>query len=190
MANRVVMGLLFFPRGGSAHVARQLATSLPAAGWEVTIVTGSVSLPGRPGDARDFYRGLDVRPVDFTAALQAPDPLLADPPFHPSYEDRPDAPDPVMAALDDERYEHQVAAWSRALEGAGAAEADVLHLHHLTPINGAARARRAGRAGGRAPARDGAADARGDRRARATTSGPSPRSGPRGCANGRTRARG
>ena len=138
MANRVVMGLLFFPRGGSAHVARQLATSLPAAGWEVTIVTGSVSLPGRPGDARGFYRGLDVRPVDFTAALQAPDPLLADPPFHPSYEDRPDAPDPVMAALDDERYEHQVGAWSRALEGAGAAEADVLHLHHLTPINGAA----------------------------------------------------
>ena len=80
----------------------------------MTIVSGSVSLPGRPGDARDFYRGFDVRPVDFTAALQAPDPLLADPPFHPSYEDRPDAPDPVMAALDDERYEHQVAAWSRS----------------------------------------------------------------------------
>jgi hypothetical protein len=137
-ARRVVMGLLFFPRGGSAHVARQLATSLPAAGWEATIVTGSVALPGRPGDAREFYAGLDVRPVDFTAALDAPDPLLADPPFHPSYEDRRDAPDRVMAVLDDEHYEHQVAAWSAALDAAGAGAADVLHLHHLTPLNAAA----------------------------------------------------
>ena len=135
---RVVMGLLFFPRGGSSHVARQLATSLPATGWDVTIVSGSLSLPGRPGDAREFYRGLDVRPVDFTAALDAADPLLADPPFHPSYEDRADAPDRIMAALDDARYEHQVGAWAAALEAAGAAEADVLHLHHLTPLNAAA----------------------------------------------------
>ena len=53
-----------------------------------TIVSGSLTLPGRPGDARAFYRGLDVRPVDMTRALDAPDPLLADPPLHPSYEDR------------------------------------------------------------------------------------------------------
>ena len=31
---RVVMGLMFFPRGGSAQVARYLARSLPEAGWE------------------------------------------------------------------------------------------------------------------------------------------------------------
>jgi glycosyltransferase involved in cell wall biosynthesis len=137
--SRVVMGLLFFPRGGSSHVARQLASALPHTGWEVTIVSGSVSLPGRPGDARDFYRGLDVRPVDFTAALQAPDPLAGDPPFHPSYEDRPGAPDRVMAALDDAQFEHQVQAWAAALQAAGAADADVLHLHHLTPLNAAAQ---------------------------------------------------
>ena len=29
-------------------------------------------------------------------------------------------------------------AWARALERAGAADADVLHLHHLTPLNEAA----------------------------------------------------
>jgi glycosyltransferase involved in cell wall biosynthesis len=58
--------------------------------------------------------------------------------MHPSYEDRPDAPDRVFAALDDAQYEEHVAAWSRALEEAGAAEADVLHLHHLTPIHEAA----------------------------------------------------
>src|SRR4051795_11532948 len=132
------MGLLFYPRGGSSHVAQNLAAALPMAGWDVTIVSGSVSLPGRPGDARRFYAGLDVRPVDFTAALTAPDPLLADPPFHPSYEDRPGAPDRIMCSLDDHAYEHQVGAWAGRLAAADAAGADVLHLHHLTPLNEAA----------------------------------------------------
>ena len=92
-----------------------------------------------PGDARAFYRGIDVRPVDFTAALNAADPLRADPPMHPSYEDRPGAPDRVFASVDDETYEHLVSAWMAALRDAGAERADVLHLHHLTPLNEAAR---------------------------------------------------
>jgi glycosyltransferase involved in cell wall biosynthesis len=133
------MGLIFFPRGGSAHVAGNLARALPAAGWDVRLVSGSVRIPGRPGEARAFYRGLDVTPVDMTAALAAPDPMLATPPLHPSYEDRPAAPDRVFCALDDAAYEHQVDAWARALEAAGAADAAVLHLHHLTPLNAAAR---------------------------------------------------
>ena len=132
------MGQLFYPRGGSAHVARNLAAALPQAGWDVTVLSGSLSLPGRPGDAGAFYRGVDVRPVDMTAAYESPDPLAADPPFHPSYEDRADAPDRVFAALDDAAAEHQVAAWARALQAADAAGADVLHLHHLTPLNEAA----------------------------------------------------
>jgi glycosyltransferase involved in cell wall biosynthesis len=132
------MGLAFFPRGGSAHVARNLACTLPQAGWDVTILSGSITKPGHPGDAADFYKGLDVRPVDMTRALAAPDPMLADPPLHPSYEDRPGAPDAIFANLDDRRYEHQVTSWCRALESVGAAHADVLHLHHLTPIHEAA----------------------------------------------------
>jgi glycosyltransferase involved in cell wall biosynthesis len=135
---RVLMALLFFPRGGSSHVTANLAHALPGAGWDVTLVTGSVRIPGRPGDAEQFFAGLDIRPVDMTAALAAPDPLAADPPLHPSYEDRPGEQDRVMASLDDDEYEHQVAAWARALEAAGAADADVLHLHHLTPIHAAA----------------------------------------------------
>ncbi|MGI8624398.1 MAG: glycosyltransferase family 4 protein, partial [Solirubrobacteraceae bacterium] len=135
MPHRVLMGLLFFPRGGSAHVARNLARRLPSAGWDVRVVSGSGP---PPGDARAFYDGVDVVPVDMTAALDAPDPLLADPPLHPSYEERDDAPDKVFAALDDRHYAHQVDAWCRILRGAGAAEADVLHLHHLTPLNEAA----------------------------------------------------
>jgi glycosyltransferase involved in cell wall biosynthesis len=122
----VLSALMFFPRGGSAHVARALARELPAHGCDVTVVSGS--LPGR-GDAERFYEGCDVHAVRFDRG---------DAPMHPSYEDRADAPDRVFAALDDDAYENHVAAWSRALEKAGAADADVLHLHHLTPIHEAA----------------------------------------------------
>jgi glycosyltransferase involved in cell wall biosynthesis len=132
------MGLLFFPRGGSAQVARYLARSLPDAGWDVTLATGSLGVPGDPSHARTFYAGLDVRALDYTAAATAPDPLAADPPFHPSFEDRPLAPDRVFATVDDAAYERLVAVWEEQLAGAGAPEADVLHLHHLTPINEAA----------------------------------------------------
>jgi len=133
---RVLMGLQFFPRGGSAHVARNLARNLPAVGWAPELVSGSLSVPGRPGDAREFYAGLEVRPVDMTAALDSEDPMLAEVPLHPSYEDRPGAPDRVFAALGEDVFEHHVHAWARALAGANAM--DVLHLHHLTPINEAA----------------------------------------------------
>ena len=133
-----LMGLQFFPRGGSSHVANNLARALPLHGWDVRVVSGSLRREGRPGDARDFYRGLDVHAVDMTAALDAPDPLLADPPLHPSYEDRPGAPDRVMHAVDEAAYEHHVDVWARELAAAGAADADVLHLHHLTPLNEAA----------------------------------------------------
>ena len=132
------MGLVFFPRGGSAHVARNLARNLPDAGWDVTVLSGSLTMPGRPGGAREFYRGVDVRPFDMTEALSAPDPMLAERPLHPSYEDRPDAQDRIFASLDDVTFEHHTLAWARALEAAGAADADVLHLHHLTPIHAAA----------------------------------------------------
>ncbi|HVL31112.1 MAG TPA: glycosyltransferase family 4 protein [Solirubrobacteraceae bacterium] len=141
MPGRVVSALQFFPRGGSAHVARALARELPAHGWQVTVLSGSRSGLDGHGDARAFYAGVDVRAVDFDGALSAPEPL--DPPadcapMHPSYEDRPGAPDAVFAALGDAALERQVDAWAQALAGAGAADADALHLHHLTPLNAAA----------------------------------------------------
>ena len=46
---RVVMGLLFFPRGGSAQVVRSLARTLPELGWDVTIICSSLRLPGHLG---------------------------------------------------------------------------------------------------------------------------------------------
>src|SRR5438477_12308161 len=101
---------MFFPRGGSAHVARALARELPAHGWDVTVMSGSRS-PGTREDARDFYAGLDVRPVDFDRDRA---------PLHPSYEDRPGAEDRGFAAVDDLEYERHVHAWARALAKAEA----------------------------------------------------------------------
>ncbi len=82
------MGLLFFPRGGSAQVARYLGHALPQTGWQTSILTGSITEADGFADAAGFYRGLDVRPVDMTRALHARDPMAADPPLHPSYEER------------------------------------------------------------------------------------------------------
>jgi glycosyltransferase involved in cell wall biosynthesis len=135
---RVLMGLLFFPRGGSAQVARYLARSLPKAGWEASIACGSLGSAGEESHAQSFYEGLQVHPLDYTASASASDPLKADPPFQPSYEDRQDAPDRVMAKVAEEDFERLVSAWERQLGDAGAANADVLHLHHLTPLNEAA----------------------------------------------------
>jgi len=109
----------------------------------VTLVAGSRDDLDGLGDARRFYGDADLRPVDFGPAIASGDPLAyvgppGTAPMHPSFEDRPGAIDRVFAALDDEAYERQVAAWSRELAAAGAAEADVLYLHHLTPLNEAA----------------------------------------------------
>jgi glycosyltransferase involved in cell wall biosynthesis len=136
---RVVMALMFFPRGGSAQVARYVGGALPGAGWDVTLAVGSLGDESEASNARVFFKDLDdVRPVDYTESRDAPDPLAADPPFQPSFEDREDAPDRVFAAVDDEAYERLVSFWETVLADAGAADADLLHLHHLTPMNEAA----------------------------------------------------
>lgn len=137
------MGIYFYPRGGSAHVNRALAREFERGGFEVTVVSGSRSDLGEHALASSFYSGLDLRPVDFTPALESVDQLRFDggpgtAPMHGSYEDRPGAPDPVLPSFGEDAYERQVEAWTRELELAGAAEADLLYLHHLTPINEAA----------------------------------------------------
>ena len=138
MGRRAVMALMFFPRGGSSQVARYVARGLPEAGWDVTLVAGSLGKEGEQSHAATFFSGLEVQAVDYSEAAEADDPMAHDPPFQPSYEDRADAPDRVFAAVDDETYERLVAVWERELARAGAAEADVLHLSHLTPMNEAA----------------------------------------------------
>ena len=134
----VVSALFFFPRGGSAQVTRSLARALPAAGWQPTLAAGSLGQPGEPTHAASFFAGIDVHALDYSPALGLAEPLSAPVPFQPSYEDRPDAPDRIFAAVDDAACERLVAAWIELLARAGAGAADLLHLHHLTPANEAA----------------------------------------------------
>src|SRR5258708_146303 len=93
---RVVMGLMFFPRGGSAQVARGLAQVLAGQRWDVTIVSGSLRLPGRPGDAPLFFSGLTVSPINSTTPLSAASPLRAYSPMHPSHANPPRTPRIVL----------------------------------------------------------------------------------------------
>ncbi len=139
------MGLLFYPRGGSAQVVRYLAAALPPAGWDPTVYCGSLGPVGAESNAQTFFAGLDVHALDYGPAIEAfergSDPLLADPPLHPSYEDRADAPDPVLAAVDPRLLDRQVDAWTRLFESGGAGESALFHLHHLTPQHEAAQRR-------------------------------------------------
>jgi glycosyltransferase involved in cell wall biosynthesis len=139
---RLLSAVMFSPRGGSAHVTRALLHELGRRGWSVRLVSGSRTDDGGGTDAEAFYSGIDLHAVDFVPALRERDPIRPSgevTPMHPSFEQRPGAPDSVFALLDDADFERQTEAWAGHLDAAGAAEADVLYLHHLTPINEAAR---------------------------------------------------
>jgi len=132
---------MFSPRGGSAPAARALARGLRDRGSSVTLLAGSRRDLGPHGEAGAFYGA--VHAVSFDAALASDAPVrfegsVGSAPLHPSFEDRPGAPDIVFAKLDDLDYERQVRAWCREFELADARGFDVLHLHHLTPLNEAA----------------------------------------------------
>jgi hypothetical protein len=164
---RVVSALFFFPRGGSAQVARALCRTLPTIGWEVSLAAGSLGSAGEQGHAPSFFSGVDVVSVDYSPARRLADPTAAIVPFQPSYEDRPGAPDRVFAVVDDKAYERLVAAWSEALARAGAASADVLHLHQLDTGERGCATGLSSRAGGRTAARHRARAAARDRGRRA-----------------------
>src|SRR5438093_3751273 len=135
VGRRVVSGLFFFPRGGSAQVARALGCALAQTGWEVTLVAGSLGEAGWQAHAPTFVGGVDLVTVDYSPGRQRDEGGV---PFQPSYEDRPGAPDRVFAMVDDDAYEGLVGVWVDALDRAGAARAELFHLHHLTPVNEAA----------------------------------------------------
>jgi len=145
---RILIGFYFYPRGGSAHATRATARELAMQGWETTLVSGSRTDLGDVGSAELFFAkavaaGVRLRSVDFTPATAAENPAITDPgpggaPMHASFEDRPGAEDPVFAGLGEDELEIQVKAWARELGRAGAADADLLLLHHLTPMHEAA----------------------------------------------------
>src|ERR1700712_982201 len=125
-----------------AHGSAVLATGWLGAGRPLSRAGSRHGGVGAPGNARTFFRGQDVVSVDYTAALacaeQGLDPLDQPMPLHPSFEDRPGAPDRVFAVVDDRLLERQVVAWTSALNAADTESIEVVHLHHLTPIAEAA----------------------------------------------------
>jgi glycosyltransferase involved in cell wall biosynthesis len=141
--NRVLMGIYFYPRGGSSQVCRSIARELGAHGLGVTLLAGSRSDLGEVALASSFYEGLDLYAVDFTPAVRSPQPLRyrggpGTAPLHGSYEERPGAGDAVLASIDEATFELQVEAWAEAMAAAAGPGVDVLYLHHLTPLNEAA----------------------------------------------------
>jgi D-inositol-3-phosphate glycosyltransferase len=133
----IVMGLLFYPRGGSAYVVRYLSPALIRAGWSVSLAVGSLGVSGDETHAPTFFNGLDVHFLDYTDAVHTfetgGDAFAARLPMQPSYEDRPGVPDAVLASVPPELVGHLSAAWEAPMRAAGADRAKVFHLHHLTP---------------------------------------------------------
>jgi glycosyltransferase involved in cell wall biosynthesis len=143
--NSVAMGLLFYPRGGSALVAAYLSRALIARGWHVTLACGSLGAEGALGNAATFFAGIDTVPVAYDEAVarwkRGADPMDAPFPMHPSYEEREGVPDRSFPRVSPAQGERMVAAWVRLFAGSDALRrARVLHLHHLTPIHDAAAA--------------------------------------------------
>ena len=141
---QVAMGLIFYPRGGSAQVARDLSRALDDAGWEVSLACGSLGAAGTPTHAATFFDGLSVTAADYDPAIGARaagrDPLEEPVPMHPSFEDGADTADRVFAAVSPRIGAHLVAAWERILADAWT-DPTLFHLHHLTPIHAAVQRR-------------------------------------------------
>src|SRR3989304_5161413 len=62
---RVLMGIAFYPRGGSAQVVRYLSRALTERGHDVTVASGSLRGAEAGGDARRFYSGLPLLEVGY-----------------------------------------------------------------------------------------------------------------------------
>src|SRR5438067_238148 len=114
---RIAIGLMFYPRGGSAFVVREVVPRLAEAGWSPTLYVGSLGATGTSTNAETFYAGLPVVGHDYTAAFEAArngqDALDQPVPLHPSYEDRPEAADRILTSVSPALAERQVAAWAR-----------------------------------------------------------------------------
>jgi hypothetical protein len=127
--NSVAMGLLFYPRGGSALVAAYLSRALIARGWHVTLACGSLGPEGALGNATTFFAGIDTVPVAYDEAVarweRGADPMDAPFPMHPSYEEREGAPDRSFPRVTPEQGERMVTAWAGLIAGSAALGATV-----------------------------------------------------------------
>lgn len=139
----LAMGFYFFPRGGSAQVARYLCRALGGTSWQPTLYTGSIGEPGESSNARHFFHGIQCESLDYSSASSnwrdGTDAMAAAVPMPASYEDKPGVPDRIFFSLDDAAFHRQVTSWSRFLVASTKVRPAVVHLHHLTPMHEAVR---------------------------------------------------
>jgi D-inositol-3-phosphate glycosyltransferase len=137
------MGLFFYPRGGSSHVAGYLSRALERHGWHVTLCCGSLGAAGARSNAATAFDGIDIVPAAYDDAVarweRGDDPMDAPFPMHPSYEARPAVPDRGFPWVSPTQGGRMTAAWARLIAGSEAMRrSQLLHLHHLTPLHDAA----------------------------------------------------
>jgi len=142
---KILMSLIFYPRGGSAQVARYLSRALSELGHEVRLITGTLRDGDPQHDANVFFEGIHLTLVDYTDAWhgfeQGEDAMSDkwDIPFHPSYEDKTGVPDRVFYRLTGAEYEALLRCWARVFQDVREHfQPDLLHLHHLTHAHDAA----------------------------------------------------
>ncbi len=142
---KILMSHIFYPRGGSAQVARYLSRALIELGHEVRLITGTLHDGDPQHDANVFFEDIPLTVVDYTNAWrgfeQGEDPLSDEwkVPFHPSYEDKPGVPDRVFYKLTDAEYAALLRCWTGVFEGVREHfHPDLIHLHHLTHAHVAA----------------------------------------------------
>ncbi|MDP9465440.1 MAG: glycosyltransferase family 4 protein [Actinomycetota bacterium] len=140
----VVMGFYYFPRGGSAQVARYLCRALGGSRWAPTLFAGSIGSPADSSNAHRFFSGICCESLDYSPAWadwsRGADPMAAAVPMPASYEDKAGVPDRIFFALDDAAFNRQVTSWTRFFTAHTSVCPSVVHLHHLTPMHEAVRA--------------------------------------------------
>ncbi|MEU2514504.1 glycosyltransferase family 4 protein [Streptomyces syringium] len=135
--------VLFYPRGGSAQVIRYLLGELNTRGWTNRLHAGSLGGLGDPSHGPSFYQGLDLHAYDYNDAFAAfrhgGNPQQSPLPFHPSYEDRGDCPDPLFSAVPPLDADSLTRAWARHLAAHRSTGPDLVHLHHLSHLQSSVR---------------------------------------------------
>lgn len=139
-----VMGFYFFPRGGSAQVARYLCRALGGSRWAPTLFTGSIGTPADSSNAHQFFSGIRCESLDYSPAWsdwsRGADAMAASVPMPASYEDKGGVPDRIFFDLDDTAFDRQVTSWTRFFAEHATIRPSMVHLHHLTPMHEAVRA--------------------------------------------------
>ena len=105
------MGLLFYPRGGSAYVVRYLSPALEPGGV-VGVARGRIARrrratrrTRRPSSTASTCTS-STTPTPCAPSTPVATPIAAPQPMHPSYEDRAGVPDVVFASVPPELADH------------------------------------------------------------------------------------